>query len=668
MTPRRMLECSCLLLLAASSFQACGVAEQRAPAARAERVGEANSALTLAPQAVLSVVAGSGVETTFPAACNGGACVAAEGSCTGTLGTPIHHTADTLSDPVLSWEGNSNADSCSADGLTQTGFSGMGSKDLSPTDDSGAVGPRNFVQVTNFGMTVWTLGNPPTLAAGPTFTTSLFNSLPQCQLSWTDAQVVYDRYADRWVVMRLSNNNNAAYLCFAVSEAGSPSNPAGNYRLYAFQTNASSALFADSPRIGVWSNGYYLTWNPGVIGNGNGVNVAAIDRTTMLNDTGQCAAGGTCPQMVQFLVPDPPPRIAGQTIRTEMLPAWSDGNLAPPGGAPGLIMQVQDYNMGFGGTSSASSRLQMYELGVNWAAPGNASLYTTTSVATSCGTAGTPGCLTGPGFNTGICLNSSGVADPTSGGFPNQNCMPMPNVFSFSGASFDADIAGGLYNRLVYRNWGTYESLVVAQGNAATDNAFNSPHSILNWYELRRPVATLDLPNRSAWADTQQGQIFNTNPSATSADSYNRWQASIEMDNQGDIVVGYLVGNGSTPPSIRYAGRRALDPSNTMPEGERSLAESIGTNLCGSSTPNCQQPVADFSEMALSPVDGCVFFSTNTYFPEITTTNNWHTRVGSFSFNTCSPYVVSRNPRVPITFHPFLPLTICAAFPALCRP
>jgi uncharacterized protein YjdB len=113
-------------------------------------------------------------------------------------------------------------------------------------------------------------------------------------------------------------------------------------------------------------------------------------------------------------------------------------------------------------------------------------------------------------------------------------------------------------------------------------------------------------------------------------DSTWRWMGSAAMDASGNMALGYSASSAAIYPSIRYAGRLAGDPPNTLPQAEASLI--AGT---GSQTDTIYNRWGDYSAMTVDPVDDCTFWYTNEYY---TTTARvaWHTRIGSFKFPTCS--------------------------------
>src|SRR5262249_28724797 len=111
-------------------------------------------------------------------------------------------------------------------------------------------------------------------------------------------------------------------------------------------------------------------------------------------------------------------------------------------------------------------------------------------------------------------------------------------------------------------------------------------------------------------------------------DSTWRWMGSAAMDQQGNIAIGYSASSGSIFPQIRYAGRLASDPLNTLAQGEGTLFAGTGSQTGTNSR------WGDYSDLTVDPVDDCTFWYTNEYYAT-TTSFNWRTRIGSFKFPGC---------------------------------
>lgn len=173
-----------------------------------------------------------------------------------------------------------------------------------------------------------------------------------------------------------------------------------------------------------------------------------------------------------------------------------------------------------------------------------------------------------------------------------------------------ASLGDRLMYRLQYRNFGDHASMVV-------NHTVNSGSGVagIRWYELQNAGA--------GWAIHQQG--------THAPDPTHRWMGSIAMDQQGNIAAGYSVSNATDVyPSIRYAGRLSGDPLGTFAQTETELHR--GT---GSQTESLYHRWGDYSMMSVDPVDDCTFWYTQEYY-QTTSTWGWQTRIGTFSFPSCT--------------------------------
>jgi len=161
--------------------------------------------------------------------------------------------------------------------------------------------------------------------------------------------------------------------------------------------------------------------------------------------------------------------------------------------------------------------------------------------------------------------------------------------------------------RLAYRNFGDHEAVVgnytVSSGGVAG----------VRWFELR---------NVTSGPET----VFQE--STYQPDTTWRWMGSAAMDQQGNIALGYSASSASIFPQLRYAGRLATDPLNTLSQGEATLFSGTGSQTGTSNR------WGDYSDLTIDPVDDCTFWYTNEYYAT-TTSFNWRTRIGSFKFPGC---------------------------------
>src|SRR5215472_9002703 len=160
--------------------------------------------------------------------------------------------------------------------------------------------------------------------------------------------------------------------------------------------------------------------------------------------------------------------------------------------------------------------------------------------------------------------------------------------------------------RNAYRNLNGTEYLVVNHSVTAGSSVG------VRWYQITNPNGTPSVAQQGTFAP----------------DSAYRWMGSIEMDKAGDIAVGYSASSSSLHPAVRFSGRVPSDPAGTL-EGENSIIEGPGSQTGGLSR------WGDYSGISIDPSDDCTFFYTNEYLPS-NGSFNWNTRVGSFSFPSCT--------------------------------
>jgi hypothetical protein len=101
---------------------------------------------------------------------------------------------------------------------------------------------------------------------------------------------------------------------------------------------------------------------------------------------------------------------------------------------------------------------------------------------------------------------------------------------------------------------------------------------------------------------------------------------SVAMDKMGDIAIGYSVSTSTIFPSIRYTGRAATDPIDTM-ETEATIFAGTGSQTNGGRW-------GDYTSMSMDPADDCTMWYTGQYMGA-TGQLNWATRIFSFKFPTC---------------------------------
>ncbi len=277
-----------------------------------------------------------------------------------------------------------------------------------PPDTNSAVGPTQVVETVNTSFAVF---NKATGAAtyGPAANNTLFSGFGgACQTTNDGDPVVrYDRLADRWVFTQFANvsSSTGPYLeCVAVSQT---SDATGAYYRYSFQY----AEFPDYPKLSVWPDAYYVTYNTFSSNSFTGSLSCAMDRAKMLTGaaaTQQCFSTGSS--------------YGG------LLPTDLDGAAPPPTGEPNLMIAMGNTN----------TSLLYWKFHVDWSTPANTT-------------------FTGPTSLTVAAYS------PACGGWV---CIPQPDT-----ANQLDSLADRLMFRVGYRNFGDHRALVVTHAITAGSSA-----------------------------------------------------------------------------------------------------------------------------------------------------------------------------------------------------
>jgi hypothetical protein len=305
-------------------------------------------------------------------------------------------------------------------------FEGVGlpiySVNAAPPDTNGAMGATQYVQWVNEAFAVYNVDRTAgtlTRIYGPANGNTLWSGFGgPCQTSNDgDPIVQYDKAANRWIMTQFAVTTAPYRQCVAVSTTPDAT---GSYARYEFTYGNN---FNDYPKLGVWPDGYYITYN--MFANGStfaGGYACAFDRTAML-------AGAPATQQCFNL----------GTSFGGLLPSDLDGSTPPPVGSPNYIVNF--------GTNS----LNVWKFHVDWTNPANSTLSARTNLPVSA-------------FSTAC-----------GGGA----CIKQPGTTQLLDSLGDR-----LMYRLAYRNRGGVESLVVNHSvNLGTTK--KNQYTGVRWYELR---------------------------------------------------------------------------------------------------------------------------------------------------------------------------------------
>ncbi len=256
--------------------------------------------------------------------------------------------------------------------------------------------------------------------------------------------------------------------------------------------------------------------------------------------------------------------ITGGASEDAYLPADLDGSTLPPAGAPNSFVEWP-----------GNGTYKIFHFHVDFTTPANSTFTLFASPAAA-------------GF-TQLCPST-------------RACVPEAN----------GDHLDGLTDRFMFRAAdrflpGGVESLVanytVSSGGVAG----------IRWVELRNVTS---------------GPVSIAQESTYQPDTTWRWMGSIAEDRNGNMALGFSASSASLNPQIRYAGRLATDPLNSMAQGEATLFAGTGSQ---SGTGNRW---GDYSDMTIDPADDCTFWYTQEYYAS-TSSFNWRTRIGNFRFPSC---------------------------------
>lgn len=420
-----------------------------------------------------------------------------------------------------------------------------------PPDTNLAVGTTQVVQWVNLDFAVFNKATGGLLPGYPKAGNSIWAGFGTgCETNNDgDPIVKFDAQNNRWVMTQFSVTTTPYLQCVAVSQTADFTTTAWNRYAYSFGTN-----FPDYPKVGIWPDGYYFSFN--MFRGGTtfmGAAACAFD-----GSAGRTAGVATM-QCFQF----------GTSVAS-LLPGDLDGATGAPGTTALPPVGSPDHFANFG-----SNSLNLWKFHADFATPANSTLTAAPTIATAAFSTACGG---------GTCVPQAGTAQKLD------------------------SLGDRLMYRLSYRNFGTYESLVV------THSVKGSGTAAPRWYELRKTGADFVMSQQSSYA-----------PDATY-----RWMGSAAQDKLGDLAVGYSASSGTISPQIRYAGRLATDGPSTLRQEVTVPLPSTGSNTGPYSR------WGDYSSLTLDPADDCTFWYTTLYYKANGGSFTWSTFIVNFKFSACN--------------------------------
>ena len=471
----------------------------------------------------------------------------------------------------------------SFDGIGEsfTGPNGTYSVGSVPPDTDMATGTTQVVSLDNTGFAVFNKTTGAVLL-GPLNTNTLWSSLGSGSECFTendgDGIVKFDQLAQRWIITQFalgSSDTGPFFQCVAISQTDDAT---GSWTVLQF-TPGTNGYFPDYPKLGVWPDAYSITFD-------------------MFNSTGSTYEGAAICGIdrINLLKGNSPTIVCAQLQSTDyaLLPVDLDGPTYPAPGAKEIYIENS-------GANGSSTLLYMYRAKYNFTA-GTVAVDSRISITVST-------------YANNTCSNT-------------QKCVPQPthtgtvqNGTFASESKLDTLAAHQMY-RAAYRNFGSYESVLLSGPVLPSGSGGSGSNTAERWYELRGI-------NTSGGTGTPT--VFQQSTFSPDTSLY-RWMGSIAQDNQGNILMGYSGSSSSVFPSIYITGRVPTDALNTM-EAESKVYAGLNSqvNLSGLLY---GYRWGDYTAMMMD-TDDCTFWFTGEYLKQAGLFN-WSTRILSFSFPSCS--------------------------------
>ncbi|MFD1094738.1 GEVED domain-containing protein [Salegentibacter chungangensis] len=383
-----------------------------------------------------------------------------------------------------------------------------------PTDPTGVAGPNHYVNAYNSAFSIYDKEGNQLLP--PVSLSSIGGEFEN--ESDGDPIVVYDGFADRYVISQLSTSPNSVLI--AVSKGPDPVND--GWYTYRFTTpGLGIRRVPDYPKISVWGDGYYITSNKDALSPEDNEVIFVVEREKMLI--------GEPARVLSF----PLPGIKNNGFYS---PAGFNarGNENPPlGNAPIVYLQDDAWE------GVSEDHLKIWEVNVDWNNPANSSVSESQELGAAEGVSAFRSVFDGGGHRN--------LAQPEEAG------------------DIDALQAIMMYSTS-FRRFETHNSVVM---NFVVDvEPTAAKHAAIRWYELRQP------PNGGDWSVYQEGTY--------APDGSDRFCGSINIDAEGNIGLGYAVVNDSPSnpvfPSLRFTGRYFYDEPGIMTIEEQSIVEGQSPN------------------------------------------------------------------------------------------
>jgi hypothetical protein len=219
-------------------------------------------------------------------------------------------------------------------------FEGIDMYEYDPPDPNGAVDSNYYVETVNVEYAVYDKSGNTILSARDLG--ALWSGDPQDG----DPVVLYDKFADRWLITEFQVSNTPYQFCVAVSKT---SDPTGAFYVWKFSMGSTDP---DYPKYAIWDDGYYITFQAfGAVNPLVPQEIAVLERNRMLEGSPSAA-------MILANLPTPPDFMGGNnSLFTAPKVLDCDASALPPYGTPDYMVYFENIASG-----CYSNSIVMYKL------------------------------------------------------------------------------------------------------------------------------------------------------------------------------------------------------------------------------------------------------------------------------------------------------------------
>lgn len=426
---------------------------------------------------------------------------------------------------------------------------------VSPADPTIAVGPNHIIQMVNGSKGAYI---KVTDKAGNVLVPSRYMHDMMTNpdyFGYGDPVVLFDPFANRFFISEFGSDSCATcYANVMVVAVSQTPDPTAGWNFYKFKPGY---FFIDFPKYAAWPNALFASSNDYNITGSNylGSSVYAIDKTAMINGNSTATL-----QQIRLSTPSYPKYVS-------MAPVNISGAELPKNPDEGMFVYFNDDNRTFEDTDRDSLGIIRFKPDFRLSSASRLVFDEPMEVAP---------------FKSRVCNGS-------------RDCVP-----SAEGAGYD-ELSDRIMNKVYYRNFGTYEALVL---NHTVDANYPSgtPVAAIRWYELQRTSASWQIAQQGTYAPDENG----------------RFMASMNINSRGQIGMVFNHSGPGLYASIYFTGRNQEDQPGIMTYFETPVAagDQYGTfaNRWG-----------DYNELVLDPADDSTFWLTAMYG-----SLGWKTKISSF--------------------------------------